>query len=106
VIVIVIDFLVFVFSDTHKNESQEYQFNGENSTARYGYAFILSYTSRNQIVNVKINSDSTAVFSYITAPNTRRTGQRVRQAFGRMGDNPPGRAGNRGSCVINKEDEH
>ncbi|MBU4190101.1 MAG: hypothetical protein KJ886_03785, partial [Candidatus Thermoplasmatota archaeon] len=45
---------VFVFSDTHKNESQEYQFNGENSTARYGYAFILSYTSRMKAKNINL----------------------------------------------------
>ncbi|TRZ86926.1 MAG: hypothetical protein D4R88_10080 [Methanosarcinales archaeon] len=62
--------------------------------------------SKDKIVNANIDSDSTAVFSSITAPNTRRTGQRVRQVFGRLGDNPPERAGNRGSCVINKEDEH
>jgi hypothetical protein len=62
--------------------------------------------SKDQIVNVKIESDSTAVFSSITAPNTRRTGQRVRQVFGGMGDNPPRRADNRGLRVIDKEDEH
>ena len=33
VIVIVTDFLAFVLSDTNKNESKEYQFNGENSVS-------------------------------------------------------------------------
>ena len=50
---------------------------------------LYAYIQEIKLLMQKINSDSTAVFSSITAPNTRRTGQRVRQAFGRLGDNPP-----------------